>query len=208
MKKQTIRYTTPLDALIAIAKRLGQYENRYKMESEEFFYQYGMGKLPETSSSQSGPATISTISGFGARSLTICKTLREVVEAYLRHVEQLVRQCPDTFVERYIEEVLSDTRTNLRIRLRIGNRHLLAITEAIVVEADSLVFLSYTYHFQDAASRMVFRYDDSRHYRHLSSFPDHKHLPDTVLVSPKPSIDQVLREAIDEARKLLPGHQN
>ena len=47
MKKQTIRYTTPLDALIAIAKRLGQYENRYKMESEEFFYQYGMGKLPE-----------------------------------------------------------------------------------------------------------------------------------------------------------------
>jgi hypothetical protein len=37
MKKQRIEYTRPLDALIAITKRLCRYEQRYNMESELCF---------------------------------------------------------------------------------------------------------------------------------------------------------------------------
>ena len=37
MRKQTIQYTSPLDALVAVAKRLSIYENQQKMDSEEFF---------------------------------------------------------------------------------------------------------------------------------------------------------------------------
>jgi hypothetical protein len=47
MRKQTIQYTTPLDALIAIAKRLSLLEQEQKMASEEFFNQYSQGKLPD-----------------------------------------------------------------------------------------------------------------------------------------------------------------
>lgn len=47
MKKVTITYDTPLDALLAISRRLGQYENMYRMESEEFYFRYRMGKLPD-----------------------------------------------------------------------------------------------------------------------------------------------------------------
>jgi hypothetical protein len=43
MRKQTIQYTSPLDALVAVAKRLSIYENQQKMDSEEFFYQYNQG---------------------------------------------------------------------------------------------------------------------------------------------------------------------
>ncbi len=47
MGKQTIQYTSPLDALVAVAKRLSIYENQQKMDSEEFFYQYNQGILSD-----------------------------------------------------------------------------------------------------------------------------------------------------------------
>ena len=36
MRKQTIQYTSPLDALIAVAKRLSLYENQQHMDSNTF----------------------------------------------------------------------------------------------------------------------------------------------------------------------------
>jgi hypothetical protein len=47
MLKQTIQYTSPLDALIAVAKRLSSYENQYHMGSEEFFDRYSRGQLAD-----------------------------------------------------------------------------------------------------------------------------------------------------------------
>jgi hypothetical protein len=47
MRKQTIQYTSPLDALIAVAKRLSVYESEQKMDSEEFFDQYNRGQLAD-----------------------------------------------------------------------------------------------------------------------------------------------------------------
>ncbi|MEM8611169.1 MAG: antitoxin TumA [Cyanobacteria bacterium P01_H01_bin.105] len=47
MRKQTIEYTSPLDALVAVAKRLSLYESNQGMESEEFFIQYQQGQLSD-----------------------------------------------------------------------------------------------------------------------------------------------------------------
>lgn len=47
MRKQTIEYTSPLDALIEITKRLQAYENRYGMRSETFFDQYRKGLMAD-----------------------------------------------------------------------------------------------------------------------------------------------------------------
>ena len=45
MRKQTIQYTSPLDALVAITKRLGLREDKYRIESEEFFFRYQKGEM-------------------------------------------------------------------------------------------------------------------------------------------------------------------
>lgn len=45
MFKQTIQYTSPIDALVAVAKRLSIYESQHGMNSEEFFDQYNRGQL-------------------------------------------------------------------------------------------------------------------------------------------------------------------
>ena len=49
MRKQTIEYTTPLDALIAVTKRLTQYEMQQGMDSEDFFARYSQGVLSDDS---------------------------------------------------------------------------------------------------------------------------------------------------------------
>ena len=47
MRKQTIQYTSSLDALIAVAKRLSVYENQHKMDSEDFYKEYNQGTLSD-----------------------------------------------------------------------------------------------------------------------------------------------------------------
>ncbi|TRV20622.1 MAG: hypothetical protein EWV88_16560, partial [Microcystis wesenbergii Mw_MB_S_20031200_S109D] len=43
----TIQYTSSLDALIAVAKRLSVYENQHKMDSEDFYKEYNQGTLSD-----------------------------------------------------------------------------------------------------------------------------------------------------------------
>ena len=47
MVKERITYASPLDALLAIAKRLGKYENKYGMDTEDFFYDYNKGRTSD-----------------------------------------------------------------------------------------------------------------------------------------------------------------
>ena len=47
MRKETIEYSEPLDALVAVAKRLSLYETQQHMDSEEFFDRYNRGQLTD-----------------------------------------------------------------------------------------------------------------------------------------------------------------
>lgn len=48
MWKQRIEYDSPVDALMAIAKRLSIFETRYRMTSEEFFDKFSKGQLEDS----------------------------------------------------------------------------------------------------------------------------------------------------------------
>jgi hypothetical protein len=47
-KKQTIRYDSQLDALVAVAKQLSIYEERHKITSEDFYHRFSEGKMGDT----------------------------------------------------------------------------------------------------------------------------------------------------------------
>ena len=47
MRKQIVQYTSPIDALIAVTKRLIICESRQRMDSEAFFDRYGRGQLSD-----------------------------------------------------------------------------------------------------------------------------------------------------------------
>lgn len=48
MQKQTIQFDSSIDALVAVAKRLSAYEERFSMSSEEFYDKYTKGGLADS----------------------------------------------------------------------------------------------------------------------------------------------------------------
>ncbi len=48
MPKQRIEYYSKVDALVAVAKRLNSYEERYKLVSEEFYDRFCKGKMEDS----------------------------------------------------------------------------------------------------------------------------------------------------------------
>ncbi|NER39090.1 MAG: hypothetical protein F6J93_34915 [Oscillatoria sp. SIO1A7] len=47
MQKQQVQYTSALDALLAVAKRLSLYEHQHNINSKVFFERYSKGELPD-----------------------------------------------------------------------------------------------------------------------------------------------------------------
>ncbi|MBU0621526.1 MAG: hypothetical protein KJ795_06750 [Gammaproteobacteria bacterium] len=116
------------------------------------------------------------------------------IERYFSAVEAAVSRLP-AYAENYSEEILTSERANLRIRLRFDNGALLEINEALVVVNGALTTLGYRYHLQQANNELVFRYDNTPHFPDLPSFPNHKHLSDSVVAASKPELLDVLQEA-------------
>lgn len=53
----------------------------------------------------------------------------------------------------------------------------------------------YSFHLQDDAHNLVFRYDNEAHWHDIPTFPHHKHLPDDMVApSDEPSLEQILIE--------------
>lgn len=53
----------------------------------------------------------------------------------------------------------------------------------------------YAYHYQRADGSLAFRYDNTAHHKHISTFPNHKHLPDgSVESTAVPVLEQIMRE--------------
>ena len=123
--------------------------------------------------------------------------LHDALKNYLDSVEQAIAQQTHVYVERYVEEVLTPERANLRIRLRTKRGHLLEIHEAVIWEKGALMHLDYRYHCQDEQNRLRFRYDSTPHFPDLPRFPHHKHLADgSVISSGRPDIAEVIHEAM------------
>lgn len=110
--------------------------------------------------------------------------------------KRIINAIDDAKIERYVEELLSFEHINLRIRIRFKNRSLLELNESIRIREDKLHFISYRYHFQDHKNRLVFRYDSAPHFPDLQSFPHHKHLPNAVIESKRPSINRLFQELL------------
>lgn len=57
--------------------------------------------------------------------------------------------------------------------------------------------LMYAYHYQDADSHLIFRYDNAAH-RPALSFSEHKHSPSTVVDSAAPTLAEVLDQIVNQ----------
>ena len=122
--------------------------------------------------------------------------LHELLQKYLVEVEASVYRLSNCHIERYQEEVLTEERANLRIRIRFASGALLEINEALIVDDGEIKTLGYRYHFQDEHQRLIFRYDNTPPHPQVLTFPHHKHLPHEVAATAKPSISEIIAEVL------------
>ena len=108
--------------------------------------------------------------------------LHDLLNTYLDGIENTVKALENAYIERYEEEILGENRINLRLRIRFNVGYLLEVNEAIIIENEKMKRLNYRYHFQDDHNTLIFRYDNTPHFKNIESFPHHKHI-DTGVVS-------------------------
>jgi hypothetical protein len=123
--------------------------------------------------------------------------LHSQLASYLAEMETALAALRGAYVESYVEELLTPSRANLRIRVRFADGRILAINEAVVVNDDTLDHPDYRYDCQGPDNTLLFRYDSTPHFPELPGFPEHKHLPGDVVSAARPSIEEVLAEARD-----------
>lgn len=116
------------------------------------------------------------------------------IEQYLEGIRQLIAVLTKVEAERYDEQVLTKDRGNLRIRLRFIDNSLLEISEAIHIIKGNFTWLSYRYHYQRPDGSVIFRYDNTPHYPDVNTYPDHKHIGESVIGAQRPDIEKMLIE--------------
>jgi hypothetical protein len=96
------------------------------------------------------------------------------------------------------QDVHTEKRTStegyLRGNLLFKDGSRLHFRELVTTEPN-VQLVSYTYHYQTANGRMIFRYDDSDHFLQLPSAPHHKHVGEKeVIAANVPDLESVLKE--------------
>ena len=77
-------------------------------------------------------------------------------------------------------------------RIVFYNGNILEFTESITPGR-----CRYCYHYMNADSELVFRYDNVPHHSELSTFPDHKHLPEKIVESDSINLKDIVEEIIE-----------
>lgn len=127
--------------------------------------------------------------------------MRSIVD-YFERIQNQIKGLSKAEIERYEEQILSEERGNLRIRVRFSDNSLLEISEAIILKKGRIEWLSYRYHYQSSDGKVIFRYDNTPHHPEVATHPEHKHVREEVVDAKHPEIEKVLKE-IEEHLKLI-----
>lgn len=107
----------------------------------------------------------------------------------LRQIVETVRTC--AFIESYelLEYVEEESVQFIRLKAVLRDGSSLHIREFLSPDKSK-----YSYHWQDADGKLILRWDNAPHHRHISTFPYHFHDGDSIEPSERIFIDEVLGE--------------
>lgn len=119
-----------------------------------------------------------------------------MIRDYFQEVEEKLSKCPFVFNHNYDHTVIDLFQGYWTSELHFQKGYLLNIFEFVNTDEEKVEIYDYRYHFQDQNKDLIFRYDNSAHHPELSTHPDHVHRPNQVLPATKPSIEEIMDEAI------------
>ncbi len=113
---------------------------------------------------------------------------------YLVRLETVLSSRQDINVELFQIDILT-VGVKFKSELHFYDGSRLSIFEQLEsVGGQNFNRVSYKFHYQDKNGNLIFRYDNSPHYPNLSTFPNHKHVGDSVVKAEPPDLNDVLVE--------------
>ena len=114
--------------------------------------------------------------------------------SYLARLEDTLRSRQDITLED-LHLTLTTIGAIVRADIRFYDGSRLSMVEEVEkVGLGDVRRIAYKFHYQRADGILAFRYDNSPHHPHLSTFPSHKHVGDSVVEAEAPDLTDVLRE--------------
>ena len=118
-----------------------------------------------------------------------------LVDEYLAQLETLIEACGAVRTRVVHKDKRSDYVGYFRAELYFHDGSVLHVREFVFTRSE-IIKDTYAYHYQDAAGQLIFRYDNTAHFRNLPYSPHHKHAPDGVVSAPEPSLQTILSEVM------------
>lgn len=114
--------------------------------------------------------------------------------SYLARLEDTLRARRDIDLE-HLQLTLTTIGAVIKVEIRFYDGSRLSMVEEVEKTGlRDIDRIAYKFHYHQADGTLVFRYDNSPHYPHLSTFPSHKHVGDSVVEAEAPDLADVLRE--------------
>ena len=117
------------------------------------------------------------------------------VEEYFAHIQRAIAACRTLASSNVVQDKRSSYEGFFRGDLVFENESVLHFREYVngrLAEPQ----LMYVYQYMTADNQLIFRYDNTEHHQHISTFPHHKHQgsEENVVAANAPTLAQVLAE--------------
>lgn len=116
-----------------------------------------------------------------------------LVDDYFAHLENVIDSSDLIRTKLIHKDKRSDQIGYLRADLYMHDGSVLYVREFVISHPEVTKDV-YAYHYQDSFGRLIFRYDNARHFPQLPTFPHHKHTPSGIIAVAEPKLEDVLCE--------------
>lgn len=117
-----------------------------------------------------------------------------MIDEYFKLIEDLLKQSSVVRSQDIQFDKRTSTKGYIRGNIYLKDNSMLHFREFVNI-GNGIDRFVYAYYYQDKNGVMIFRYDNTPHFRHLPTAPHHKHITeDEVVASSPPDLGIVLGE--------------
>ncbi len=127
-----------------------------------------------------------------------------MIEKYFDEIEKVLIDDPLVVITNFNRYHTNPKTAYIRGKALFIDSSSANIFQHIQLKEKNIIITNYRYNYMNSESKLIFRYDNAPHYKDLSTFPHHKHIPTGVEEARMPDIKDLLTEISKHIiRKLL-----
>jgi hypothetical protein len=119
-----------------------------------------------------------------------------IIPGYISQVKSTIEKLPCVLADELIIDNRGDVVLYLKGIIVFTNQSELHLKE-YSISVPEFKKIAYSYYYQAADKKLIFRYDNAEHHMELENFPYHKHVGDKIFSAEEASLKKVLEVIID-----------